>query len=76
MSYPGNPNMPKIEDVDAVAAEYIRAIDAGATIVHHHGIHYLEMELQADGRTLSNHVVARKFGLTFAHVDGTIRKLD
>ena len=53
MSYPGNPNMPEIEDVDAVAAEYIRAIDAGATIVHHHGIHYLESELQADGRRLS-----------------------
>ena len=34
------------------------------------------IELQGDGRTLSNHAVARKFGLTFAHVDGTIRKLD
>lgn len=34
------------------------------------------MQLQADGRTLSNHVVARKSGLKFAHVDGTIRKLD
>ena len=35
-----------------------------------------QMELQADGRTLSNHVEARKFGLKFARVDGTIRKLD
>ena len=34
------------------------------------------MTLQADGRTLANHVVAKKFGLTFAHVDGTVRKLD
>jgi len=34
------------------------------------------MELQADGRTLSNHVVVRKFGLKFASVDGTVRKLD
>jgi hypothetical protein len=34
------------------------------------------LELQADGKTLSNHVVARKFGLKFARVDGTIRKLD
>jgi hypothetical protein len=33
-------------------------------------------DLQADGRTLSNHVVVRKFGLRFASVDGTIRKLD
>jgi hypothetical protein len=32
--------------------------------------------LQDDGKTLANHVVAKKFGLTFAHVDGTIRKLD
>jgi hypothetical protein len=35
-----------------------------------------EIELQGDGRSLSNHVIAKKFGLTFAHVDGTIRKVD
>jgi hypothetical protein len=35
-----------------------------------------QIQLQADGKTLSNHVIAKKFGLTFAHVDGTIRKLD
>ena len=34
------------------------------------------MRMQQDGRTLANHVVAKKFGLTFAHVDGTVRKLD
>jgi len=34
------------------------------------------MQLQPDGRTLSNHVIAKKFGLTFAHVDGTIRRVD
>lgn len=34
------------------------------------------MQLGDDGLSLSNHVVAKKFGLTFAHVDGTIRKLD
>ena len=33
-----------------------------------------QMQLQSDGRTLSNHVTAKKFGLTFAHVDGTIHK--
>ena len=32
--------------------------------------------MQGDGRMLTNHVVAKKFGLTFARVDGTIRKLD
>ena len=35
-----------------------------------------QIQLQGDGKTLSNHVIAKKFGLTFAHVDGTIRKLD
>jgi len=53
MSYPGNPLMPAIEDLDAIAAEYVRSVSAGASIVHHHGIHYLEPEMQADGRRLS-----------------------
>lgn len=34
-----------------------------------------QIQLQGD-KTLSNHVIAKKFGLTFAHVDGTIHKLD
>ena len=34
------------------------------------------VQMQADGKTLSNHVVAKKLGIAFAHVDGTIRKLD
>ncbi len=34
-----------------------------------------QVKLQRDG-TLANHVIARKFGLKFADVDGTIRKLD
>ena len=35
-----------------------------------------QLRLQPDGRSLSNHVDARKFGLRFATVEGTIRKLD
>jgi hypothetical protein len=35
-----------------------------------------ELQLQPDGKTLRNHVVAKKLGLKFAHVDGTVRKLD
>jgi hypothetical protein len=35
-----------------------------------------QVQAQSDGKTLSNHVIAKKFGLTFARVDGTIRKLD
>lgn len=53
MSYPRNPNMPPIEDVAAIGDEYVRSIDAGASICHHHGIHHLEDEIQPDGRRLS-----------------------
>ena len=35
-----------------------------------------QLRLQGDGRSLSNHVDAKKFGLKFARVDGTVRKLD
>jgi hypothetical protein len=34
-----------------------------------------QLQLQPDG-TLANHVTAKKFGLTVAHVDGTVRKVD
>lgn len=53
MSYPGNPYMPPIEDTDAVASEYVRAVDAGASLVHHHGVHHLEKTMGPDGRKLS-----------------------
>jgi 3-keto-5-aminohexanoate cleavage enzyme len=54
MSYPGNPYMPPISDTASVAAEYIRAVDAGASVVHHHGVHYLETTMGPDGRKLSH----------------------
>jgi 3-keto-5-aminohexanoate cleavage enzyme len=53
MSYPANSLNPPIEDTDAFAAEYIRAVNAGASITHIHGVHKLEQELQPDGRRLS-----------------------
>jgi 3-keto-5-aminohexanoate cleavage enzyme len=53
MSYPGNPNMPAIENVEAVAEQYVGAVNAGASLVHHHGVHRLEATMQADGRKLS-----------------------
>jgi 3-keto-5-aminohexanoate cleavage enzyme len=53
MSYPGNPFCPPTDDVDAVAQEYIRAVNAGASITHIHGVHMLEHEIQPDGRRLS-----------------------
>lgn len=52
-SYPRFAGMPPIEDTTAVAHEYVRAIDAGASLVHHHGVHHLETEIQPDGRRLS-----------------------
>jgi 3-keto-5-aminohexanoate cleavage enzyme len=53
MSYPGFAGMPPIEDVATVAQEYVRSIDAGAALVHHHGVHHLEPDIQEDGRRLS-----------------------
>ena len=53
MSYPGNPLCPPTENTTAVAEEYIRSVNAGASIVHIHGVHTLEHEIQADGRRLS-----------------------
>ena len=35
-----------------------------------------QVQLQPGGKSLSNRVVARKFGMSVAHIDGTIRKLD
>jgi hypothetical protein len=35
-----------------------------------------ELKLQPDGKTLTNRVLAKKLGMKFAHVDGTVRKLD
>jgi Protein of unknown function (DUF3833) len=34
------------------------------------------LTLEGDGRTLSNRVIVKKFGLKFARVEGKIRKLD
>ena len=64
MSYPGNPLMPAIEDIDSVSREYIAAVAAGASIVHHHGIHYLDDTMQEDGRKLSKVDVAGWANLT------------
>lgn len=53
MSYPGNPNMPPIEDTETIGQQYVDAVNAGATICHHHGVHYLEREMGPDGKRLS-----------------------
>ncbi len=92
MSYPGNPNMPAIEDTDAVAEQYIGAVNAGASLVHHHGVHYLETEMQSDGkklsridfegwRALTDKIRARvdpimQFGIASARLNEKIRLMD
>ena len=89
MSYPGNPYCPPTEDVDAVAAEYIRAVHAGASITHIHGVHTLEQEIQADGRRLSKtdwgslqkKIMAgcnpvMQFGIASARFDEKVRLMD
>ena len=91
-SYPRNEFMPRIEDFHAVADEYVRAIDAGAALVHHHGVHHLEQEIQSDGRRLSRtdydgwagltqSIRSRRdaiiqFGIASARIDEKIRLLD
>jgi 3-keto-5-aminohexanoate cleavage enzyme len=52
MSYPRNPYNP--QGVDALAAEYVRGIDAGAAICHLHGPYTLDEKIRADGTKLSD----------------------
>lgn len=52
-SYPGNHLCPPCKDVDRVATEYIRAVNAGASIVHLHGVREMERDVQPDGRRVS-----------------------
>ena len=55
VSYPSNKNCPTPtrENTGVIAQEYIRCIDAGASISHLHGVRKLESALQTDGRKLS-----------------------
>ncbi len=52
MSYPRNPYNPK--GVDALAGEYVRAVNAGASICHLHGPYTVDEKIQADGTKLSD----------------------
>lgn len=55
--------------IDGDAATIRYTMKGGLNIEQH-------LQLQPDGRTLANHVVAKRLGLKFARVDGTVRKLD
>ena len=52
MSYPRNPYNP--QGVDALAAEYVRGIDAGAALCQLHGPYTLDEKIRADGTKLSD----------------------
>jgi 3-keto-5-aminohexanoate cleavage enzyme len=54
MAYPSNPHNPTPKGYDEVAREYVRAVNAGASICHLHGPYTIDKEIQADGTRLSD----------------------
>src|SRR5207237_931431 len=54
MSYPHNPNNPTPHGLQAVADEYIRGVEAGASICHIHGPYTVDVKIQPDGTKLSD----------------------
>ena len=53
MSYPSNPYNPK--GVKNQAEEYIRSVNAGASICHLHGPYTVDEQIQADGTKRAYH---------------------
>ena len=54
MAYPSNPHNPTPEGWPAVADEYVRSVNAGASICHLHGPYTIDKEIQPDGSRLSD----------------------
>ena len=52
MSYPRNPYNPR--GLEQVAAEYVRGVEAGASICHLHGPYTVDEKIQPDGTKLSD----------------------
>jgi 3-keto-5-aminohexanoate cleavage enzyme len=52
MSYPRNPYNPN--GIEALADEYVRGVDAGASICHLHGPYFLDEKIRPDGTKLSD----------------------
>src|SRR5262249_47612811 len=48
-TYPNTPFMPSIADTESIARQYVDAVNAGASICHHHGRYSIEPG--ADGRS-------------------------
>ncbi len=55
VSFPRNNNcLPSTrENVPGIARDYVRCLEAGASIAHLHGVRYLEDKIQEDGKKLS-----------------------
>jgi 3-keto-5-aminohexanoate cleavage enzyme len=54
MAYPSNPHNPTPKGWRAVADEYIRSVNAGASICHLHGPYTIDATIQPDGSRLSD----------------------
>lgn len=54
MSFPSNPHNPTPRGWRAVADEYIRSVEAGASICHLHGPYTVDEKIRADGTRLSD----------------------
>src|SRR4029079_5449006 len=54
MAYPSNPHNPTPKGYKEVAREYVRSVDAGASICHLHGPYTIDATIQADGTRLSD----------------------
>jgi 3-keto-5-aminohexanoate cleavage enzyme len=54
MAYPSNPHNPTPKGWGAVADEYVRSVNAGASICHLHGPYTIDEKVQPDGTRLSD----------------------
>lgn len=54
MAYPSNPYNPTPRGYDEVAREYVRSVEAGASICHLHGPYTIDEEIREDGTRLSD----------------------
>ena len=76
---PAGPNRYKGTLSDAVGPVEVQVAGDTATIryVMKGGLKIEQtLQLRGDGKSMSNQTVAKKFGMKFARVEGTIRKLD
>lgn len=54
MAYPSNPHNPTPKGFEEVAKEYVRSVNAGASICHLHGPYAIDEKIQDDGTRLSD----------------------